>query len=342
MTSARSALDLDPRIATAQYVVGTIELDRGHLVPAERAFREVLRQKRLTQEASLQLARTLLAAGRPSEAVEFSAAGGSSLQARLTLARALASDLQEARARAELAQLSADFPASPEPSIELGMLELRNGGLPRARALAERALAQAPDSVDALVLAARVAVASNDAMNAEPYLTHAIAVSPASFDSRAMLAHIYAARGDFDRARITLEQAAAEQPDSAAPRTALGIVLEAAGHPDAAQVRYEQALTLDPGDPVASNNLARLYVVDAAKVSSALELARNAAARLPGDADVHDTLGWVAFKAGHLTMAASELERAVALNPNEPAYRKHLQEVRRAIEDAAVAARKRG
>jgi Tfp pilus assembly protein PilF len=239
-------------------------------------------------------------------------------------------------------QLGADFPESPEPSIDLGMLELRNGALPRARALAERALAQAPESVDALVLAARVAVASNDAMNAEPYLTHAIAVAPASFDSRAMLAHIYAARGDFDRARIMLEQAAAEQPESAAPRTALGIVLEAAGHPDAAQARYEQALTLDPGDPVASNNLARLYVVDAAKVSSALELARNAAARLPGDADVHDTLGWVAFKAGHLTMAASELERAVALNANEPAYRKHLQEVRRAIEDAAAAAKKRG
>ena len=94
---------------------------------AERAFREVLRQNRLTQEASLQLARTLLAAGRPSEAVELAAAGGSSLDARLTLARALVADGQDARARAELVQLSADYPESPEPSIELGMLELRNG-----------------------------------------------------------------------------------------------------------------------------------------------------------------------------------------------------------------------
>ena len=162
MTSARSALDLDPRIATAHYVIGTIELERGHLVPAEREFRAVLRQNRLVQEASLQLARTLLAAGRPSEAVELSAAGGSSLDARLTLARALAADRQDARARAELLQLSADYPQSPEPAIELGTLELRNRGLQQARALAERALAQAPESVDALLLAARVAVASKD------------------------------------------------------------------------------------------------------------------------------------------------------------------------------------
>ena len=172
-------------------------------------------------------------------------------------------------------------------------------------------------------------------MNAEPYLTHAIAVAPASFDSRAMLAHIYAARGDFDRARITLEQAAAEQPESAAPRTALGIVLEAAGRP------RRRAGSLRTGAHAGSGRSDRVQQSRAAlrgrrrrRSRPALELARNAAARLPGDADVHDTLGWVAFKAGRLTLAASELERAVALNANEPAYRKHLQEVRRAIEDA--------
>jgi tetratricopeptide (TPR) repeat protein len=338
LAAARGALDLDPQMASAQYVVGTIELERGHLVAAERAFREVLRQNRLTKEASLQLARTMLAAGRPRDAIELAAAGGSSLDARLTFARALVADGQNAGAREELARLSAAYPESAAPSIALGSLELADGEVAQARAHAVRALEQAPDSHDALLLAARTAMASNDPAAAEKHLTRAIAVAPSAFDSHALLAQIYGARGDYDRARVTLEKAAAQLPASAAPRTALGVVLEAAGRPADARKRYEQALALEPGEPVASNNL---YAADEAQVLPALELARNAAAALPGDADVHDTLGWVAFRAGRLTLAASELARAVALDGSEPAYRNHLQEVRRAIDDEKIAAAKK-
>jgi Tfp pilus assembly protein PilF len=341
LAAARAAIDLDPDIASAHYLVGTIELERGHLPAAERAFREVLRQNRLTSDASLQLARTTLAAGRPAEAIELATAAGSSFDARLTLARALTASGQDASARAELVRLSAEYASSPEPLIALGTLELKGRALAQAREQATRALTLAPDSIDALLLAARTEIASDDTATAERYLAHAIGVAPKLFDPRAMLAQIYGARGDFDRARTTLEQAAAQQPDSAAPHTALGIVLEAAGKPAEARARYEQALALDPADAVAANNLARIYATDDTKVSPALELARNAAARLPDDADVHDTLGWVAYRAGRLTLAASELERAIALNGNEPTYRTHLQEVRRAIDEEAVAAKKK-
>ena len=71
-----------------------------------------------------------------------------------------------------------------------------------------------------------------------------------------------------------------------------------------------------------------------------MELARNAAARLPNDADAHDTLGWIAFRAGRFGLAASELERAVALNGSEPIVPRHLAEVRKAIEEQAIAEKK--
>ncbi len=224
----------------------------------------------------------------------------------------------------------------------LGRLELANGGIVQARALSARALALAPDAPDALLLAARTAIASNDP-SAEGYLTRAIAAAPSAFEARALLANQYAAHGDLDRARTTLEQFANQHPNAAAPRTALGIVLEEAGRPAEARVRYEQALALAPGEPVASNNLARLYVSDDARVGEAVELARNAVARLPNDADAHDTLGWVAFRAGRLSLAKSELERAVALAAAEPSYRNHLENVNKAIEEEAdaAAARKR-
>jgi tetratricopeptide (TPR) repeat protein len=340
LAAARAAIDLDPRIAAAYFVAGTIALDRGQLGDAERAFREVLRQNRLTAEANLQLARTLLAARRPHEAVDLAAAAGPSADARLTLARALIADGQTARARTELVRLSADEGTTTDASILLGGLELTAGALPQARSYAERALAAAPDAPEALALAARTAIASHDNAAAERYLTHAIAVDPAGFEAHAMLAHTYASSGDVARARSTLEQFADRNPNDAAPRTALGIVLEAAGRPADARVRYEQALALDPGDAVASNNLARIYATDDARIGQAVELARNAAARMPNDADVRDTLGWVAFRAGRLNLAASELERAVALNGSEPMYRNHLEAVRQAIAEEEAAAKK--
>jgi tetratricopeptide (TPR) repeat protein len=335
LTAAHSAIDLDPTLASAYYVAGTIELERGRLADAEAAFREVLRQQRLVAPATLQLAKTKLAAGRADEAIALAEAAGPGLDARLTLARALVADGQSARARNELLQLEAGHATSPEPAILLGSLELGGGDIKQARAHATKALAIAPNAADALLLAARTALASEDQAAAEPYLTRAIAADPASFDGHAMLADLYMSRGDVERARTTLDQFAKRQPESARVRTALGIVLEEAGRPADARAQYEDALTLDPREPIASNNLARLYAENQATTDRAIELARTAVAQLPHDADVHDTLGWAAFKARRLSLAASELERAVALNPRAATYSNHLREVKAAIAEEA-------
>ena len=228
--------------------------------------------------------------------------------------------------------------------IAAGRLLLSAGRFDDALVRAEQALECDHGNPEALVLAARAAIAAHDAPAAEGYLTRAIAAEPSSFDAHAMLAHVYASRGDLDVARVTLERFAAAQPDAAAPRTALGIVLEAAGRPAEARARYEQALALDAREPVASNNLARLYATDEGRIGQAFELARTAAAQLPDDADVHDTLGWVAFRTGRLSLAASELKRAVALNAGEPIYQSHLRDVRAEIAaqaEAAAAVRQR-
>src|SRR3954464_13757353 len=180
LAAARAAIGLDPGIAAAHFVAGTIALDRGRLGGAEREFREVLRQNRLTEPTNLQLARTLLAARRPHEAVDLAAAAGQSIDARLTLARALIADGQTPRARTELVRLSGDEASAVDASILLGGLELSAGAVPQAKAYAERALVQAPDAPEALVLAARTATASHDSAAAERYLARAIAVAPDS------------------------------------------------------------------------------------------------------------------------------------------------------------------
>ena len=339
LASARAAVDMNRSAVVAQYIVGSIELEQKHYAAAEDAFEAVMRDRRWTAAGSLQLARTKLAAGRTAEAVMFAENAGNDFNARLTLARALAADGQADRARSELEAISASQPSRPEPAVLLASLALGDGDVADARAQASRALTLAPDASDALVLAARASIEAGDAASAERYLTRATAIDPASFDAHAMLADLYVNRGDAARATTVLEQYVAKHGDEARARTARGIALQSAGRIPQARAAYEQALAIDPAEPVASNNLARIYADDDGRLQQAFGLAQNAAARLADDPDAHDTLGWIAFKARRLPLAASELERAIALNGRNPTYQAHLSKIRVAVDEATRAAK---
>ena len=191
--------------------------------------------------------------------------------------------------------------------------------------------------MDALLLSARLALAADDPVSAEQYLSRVIARDPASFDGHTLLSQIYASRGDLDRARTTLESLAAHAPQSAEARTAVGLVLQAVGRNDDARKWFEQAIALQPDEPIAANKLARLYAADGSNADSAVDLARIAVTRLPDEAEVHDTLGWAYFKAGRLSQAAPELERAVTIDPRDAQYKQHLSELRRAQAQEAAA-----
>jgi tetratricopeptide (TPR) repeat protein len=331
--AARAALDLDPRVALAHFIVGTVEFKRKNYDDAEHAFREVLQLNRMTTEATVELARTKLAEGQTSEALALAESAGRGVEARLMVARALIADGQTARARAELRQLESGGTKSGEAALLLASLAFDDGDLTSARAEAAQALRLAQESLEALLLSAQVELAVDDDAAAEQHLLKAITRDPASFDAHTLLSQIYAARGDLDRARTTLESLAAHAPQSAEARTAVGLILQAAGRDGEARKWFEQALALRPDDAVAANKLARLYSADAATADSAVSLARLAATRLPGEAEVHDTLGWAYYKAGKADLASPELERAATLDPVDPLIKQHLGEVRRSLAD---------
>lgn len=130
---------------------------------------------------------------------------------------------------------------------------------------------------------------------------------------------------DIQPAAISLLKEAIEgfpprHPDLATVRGHLASALERNGQPDLAleQLRvaaplfeahkrkeeaaeiYSRVLELDPNDPVAMNNLAWLLSnqtgAGGTDLDRALELAREAKQRLPGNPVVSDTLGWVMYK----------------------------------------------
>jgi tetratricopeptide (TPR) repeat protein len=329
LQSARAALAMDPDLAAANYLVGVISQQRGELTEAERSFDEVLRVMPDHGDARVRLAQVRLASGHAADALDLLGDVQLGRDGRLTLARALLEDGQTDRARQQFTALASDATTDPEPDIELGRLDLQSGDLKSAAAHSARALTLSSGSAAALQLAGRVAIAQGDFASAGEHLTRAVTAAPDDFDTHALLAHVYRAQGDSDRARTMLEQFAKRHADSAASRTAVGVIYDEGG--DAAKARswYEQALTIDPHEPVASGNLARLYLSDTSKLDEAIDLARTSITQSGDQADVHDTLGWAYFKTGRIRPAVAELERAVALAPHDAAYQQHLAEARR-------------
>jgi tetratricopeptide (TPR) repeat protein len=329
--AARRALDTDPRLPAAHYVAGTVALDRGKLADAEHDLRAAMASPQLAGAARLQLARTKLAQGQAADAVALASTAGAAYDARITLAKALASDGQLQRARVELAQLSASYPAALEPAILLGTLDLEDGDVPSAQVQSQRALALRPSSVEALLLSAEAALAANDLAGAEQMLVRARTIDPSSFEAAMLHSQLLMNRRDFAGARAILEALARRQPNASAPRTAVAIVLEAEGRTNEARGWYEQAVALDPNDVRAANNLARIYAADPASADRAVRLAQSAVTALPDEAATHDTLGWAYYKVGNLTQASAQLERAVSLDPSNREVQSHLEEVKASL-----------
>jgi tetratricopeptide (TPR) repeat protein len=93
---------------------------------------------------------------------------------------------------------------------------------------------------------------------------------------------------------------------------------------EAARARYEKVMEVDPQAAVAANNLAWLYAEGGGNLDLALQLAQTAKARLPGNPEVNDTLGWIYYRKGLPELAIPLLRQSVAAAPANPAYHHHL------------------
>ncbi len=105
---------------------------------------------------------------------------------------------------------------------------------------------------------------------------------------------------------------------------AQAIVLTKIGKFDDAQKKYESALKLDPGNPVALNNLAFVLVDSVKKPQEALPYAERAEGIAPRDPNTLDTLGWVLAEMGRLADAEGTLLQALVNDANNVPANYHL------------------
>jgi len=96
------------------------------------------------------------------------------------------------------------------------------------------------------------------------------------------------------------------------------------GAPDPKKAeRWFRAAAKD-GDTDAMNALAWMWVTAGEKLKQAAELSRRAVDAEPGEADYHDTLGWILYRRGEHAEAASEAERAIGIAPDNASFHAHL------------------
>ena len=185
-------------------------------------------------------------------------------------------------------------------------------------------LKKSPDSVQAKAMFADVAKRLGKLDLAASQYQELVARNPKNAEFHIRLAQLYYLTGDIPKAIAAFRQAEQLQPGNNTARTYLGVLIDESGHAEEAIAKYRELLKLEPDNPVASNNLAFLLAERGTDLEEAAGLSQRAVNKLPGNADVADTLAWVYLKRNLPDSAIQILNNLIQKNPNRALYRYHL------------------
>ena len=118
-------------------------------------------------------------------------------------------------------------------------------------------------------------------------------------------------------------------PDSIPANLSRGNQLMTEGNSMAAANHYQKVLQQDPQHATALNNLA--WALRDTDTARALEFAARAAEIEPENPAIIDTYGWILHLDGQHGVAMDQIQRALAMAPDNNEFKKHLEEVRKAL-----------
>ena len=357
-----SAVAANSNSTEAQFALGRAYAAKNDREQAIKAFNETLRLNPRAVSAQLELSRLELAGGRVDNSVQLAEqalknAPGSA-DARLALVRSLTARRDVRRAESELQILTKQYPNSTAVQTQAGIvaalkgdtsgasksltraLELDQNNLEalsvlisldfsaknRAGAISriDSRLARTPNDPAVLLLAARTYARAGDLAKAEQLLRKTVEVDASNFDAYSMLGRLYISQRRLDEALAEFQLLSKRQARPVQAHTVAGVILEAQNKPQEARKHYEQALALDPDMPVAANNLAWMFAETGENLDMALQLAQAATRRLPNNAAIQDTLGWIYYKKGLAALAIAPFQKSIELDPKNPIFHFHL------------------
>jgi tetratricopeptide (TPR) repeat protein len=325
------ALELDADLLEAQRILARIHASLGDHALAVETGRRVLRRSPGDAATHILVAESLLRQDKVDEALaelETIPEEDRDAEAHYALGRLFSKKREWGEARRHL--MAAYDPEEPHFEVLRALLDLdvREGRLEES---AERiGAAHQVEPADARLnrLWGEVLLYSGKKTEAEAAFRRAIELDPNDLSGYQNLARYLAITGRPAEVLATYEEALKRNPDSAPLNMVVGSLYELQSRNEEAMARYEEAIRLDPGLAVAMNNLAYLISEGGGDLDRALELAQEAKALLPDNANAADTLGWVLYKKnlpsaaiGYLKEAASGFQ---ADDPHLALVRHHL------------------
>jgi len=149
-------------------------------------------------------------------------------------------------------------------------------------------------------------------------LQEALKLNPGLSGAYRTLASLYASTGKQQEALDKIEGALSVNPRDVSAWMMAALLLQSQGKNKEACERYEKALEIVPGFVPAANNLAYIYNSDPAKRDRAFELAMAAHERVPDNAFVADTFGWILFNRKEHKWAYRILSKSAEQLPDHP------------------------
>lgn len=263
-----------------------------------------------------------------------------------------------AECRSELTRLQKEYPGEPQLPLELAYLDIAERKLAQAEERLRTLLQANHDDPEAVSVMARVLELEGRSSQAFVFVQNTLNRFPDSDDIRSLLADMalrmrkpelaiecyqrlaarhptreqpffglgmaYRAKQDLPAAILSFQKAGEVAPKDPRIGVLLGELFAGAGRRKEAVAAYRKAYKLEPNNPGFTNDLAYQIAESGGNLNEALELAKKATARDPGQPYFADTLGWIYVKMRFTDSAVQILRGLTERYADNPIFRYHL------------------
>ncbi len=312
-TELARALELDAGLIEARKVLAQIHHRLGEHEFAVEEGRRFLTERPNDNSTRIVVAQSLVNLGRRTEALrELEKVDVADRDPKVLFAlgqiNMVMGRFDVARENIEAAEKL--IPTNPDVLRSLMALDSRENRFDESIARIDAAAEAAPDDGRIQQLKGIVALSRGRGDEAEESFKKAIELSPSDLSGYERLASFYGRTGRSQQAIDTYEKAVEVRPQRAQLYYMLGVLYEFTGQMETAIESYEEAVRRGPELGEAKNNLAYIYADAEQNLDRALDLAQEARALLPDNANAADTMGWVLYKRGIPSAAISFLKEA--------------------------------
>ena len=293
----KAALQKQPDLAEARFLLGRTLLESGDAVSGEVELRKALALK------------------YPSSAV------------LPPLARSLVMQRKGQRAIEEFGSIDLGVPAATaELKTTIATAYAQAGDHARSQAALAAALRATPDFSPALLMNARVKASESDLDAALALVVRVLGNEPGNYDALQLKGDLLLARGDTSAALEAQRQAVSKRPDGVAAHSSATEILLLRGDLVAAKAQLEQMKKVLPNHPQTLYYQARIAAADK-DYKTARELTQRLLKGAPDNVNVLLLAGAVELEAGSLPQAENHVTKAMRLSPDAANARRLLAQI---------------